>query len=94
MELLETKFLTTDENLAAFASPKIFEFLETEGYTYAIRLKADAVLQESIAHLLFCPVGRPQNHVRYFHASFSYQAGSRDSKRRVVDNVDWHLGER
>ena len=37
---------------AAFASPDIYEFLEAEGYTYAIRLKANAVLQESIAHLL------------------------------------------
>ncbi len=78
---------------AAFASPDIYEFLEAEGYTYAIRLKANAVLQESIAHLLSRPVGRPPNYVRRFHASFSYQAGSWDRKRRVVAKVEWHPGE-
>ena len=78
---------------AAFASPDINEFLEAEGYTYAIRLKANAVLQESIGHLLTRPVGRPPNHVRRFHASFSYHAGSWDRKRRVVAKVEWHPGE-
>ncbi len=78
---------------AAFASPDIYEFLEAESYTYAIRLKANAVLQESIAHLLSRPVGRPPNHVRRFHASFSYRAGSWDRERRVVAKVEWHPGE-
>ena len=78
---------------AAFASPDLYEFLETEGYKYAIRLKANAVLQENIAHLLSRPVGRPPNHVRRFHASFSYQAGSWDRKRRVVAKVEWHPGD-
>ena len=31
---------------AAFASPDIYEYLEAEGYTYVIRLKANAVLHE------------------------------------------------
>ena len=78
---------------AAFASPDIYEFLEAEGYTYAIRLKANKVLQESIGHLLTRPVGRPPNHVRRFHASFNYQAGSWGRKRRVVAKVEWHPGE-
>jgi len=78
---------------AAFASPDIYEFLEAEGYTYAIRLKANAVLQECISHLLTRPVGRPPNHVRRTYASFSYQAGSWDRKRRVVAKVEWHPGE-
>ena len=78
---------------AAFAAPDLYEFLEAEGYKYAIRLKANAVLQESIAHLLTRPVGRPPNHVRRFHARFSYQAGSWDRKRRVVAKVEWHPGE-
>jgi len=34
---------------AAFAAPDFYAFLEAEGYKYAIRLKANAVLQESIA---------------------------------------------
>ena len=78
---------------AAFASPDIYKFLEAESYTYAIRLKANAVLRESIAHLLSRPAGRPLNQVRRFHASFSYRAGSWDRERRVVAKVEWHPGE-
>jgi hypothetical protein len=33
---------------AAFAMPETYAFLEAEGYKYAIRLPANAVLQESI----------------------------------------------
>ena len=78
---------------AAFALPELYEFLEAEGYKYTIRLKANAVLQGHIAHLLKRPVGRPPNHVQRFHASFSYQAGSWNKKRRVVAKVEWHPGE-
>jgi hypothetical protein len=75
---------------AAFASPEIYEYLEAEGFLYAIRLSTNQVLQESIVHLLTRPVGRPPNHVRRYYASFSYQAGSWDRKRRVVAKVEWH----
>jgi hypothetical protein len=75
---------------AAFASPKIYEYLEAEGFLYAIRLPKNQVLLENIAHLLTRPVGRPPNHVRRTYASFSYQAGSWDKKRRVVAKVEWH----
>ena len=78
---------------AAFASPDIYEYLEAEGFLYAIRLPANTVLQESIAHLLTRPVGRPPNHVRRYYANFSYQAGSWNKKRRVVAKVEWHPGE-
>jgi hypothetical protein len=78
---------------AAFATPDIYEFLEAEGYKYAIRLPANAVLQESIAWLLTRPIGRPPQEVRRYHASFSYQAGSWDKSRRVVAKVEWHPGE-
>ena len=78
---------------AAFASPDIYEFLEAEGFLYAIRLPTNPILQKSIAHLLTRPVGRPPNHVRRYYASFSYQAGSWDRKRRVVAKVEWHPGE-
>ena len=78
---------------AAFALPDLYEFLETEGYGYAIRLKANAVLQGRIGHLLKRPVGRPPNHVQRFYASFLYQAGSWTKKRRVVAKVEWHPGE-
>jgi hypothetical protein len=78
---------------AAFASPEIYNYLEAEGFLYAIRLPKNRILQESIAHLLTRPVGRPPNHVLRFYASFSYQAGSWDRKRRVVAKVEWHPGE-
>ena len=81
------------EGDAAFASPDIYEFLEAEGFLYAIRLPKNQVLQDSIGHLLTRPVGRPPNHVRRYYASFSYQAGSWDKKRRVVAKVEWHPGE-
>ena len=78
---------------AAFASPEVYEFLESEGFKYAIRLPANQVLQERISYLLKRPVGRPPNHVQRFHASFSYQAKSWSKSRRVVAKVEWHPGE-
>ena len=69
---------------AAFAAPEVYEFLEAEGFLYAIRLPNNPVLQASISHLLKRPVGRPPNQVRRYYASFSYQAGSWSTKRRVV----------
>lgn len=78
---------------AAFALPDIYEYLEAEGILYAIRIKANKVLQEHIAHLLRRPVGRPPKYVQRFHASFNYRAGSWDRKRRVVAKVEWHPGE-
>jgi hypothetical protein len=75
---------------AAFASPEVYDYLEAEGFLYAIRLPKNQVLQESISHLLTRPVGRPPNHVRRYYASVSYRAGSWDKKRRVVAKVEWH----
>ena len=43
----------------AFASPELHEYLEAEGFLYAIRLPKNQILQESIGHLLPRPVGRP-----------------------------------
>jgi hypothetical protein len=40
---------------AAFALPEVYSFLEAEGFGYAIRLPANAVLQHSISHLLKRP---------------------------------------
>jgi hypothetical protein len=78
---------------AAFASPEMYEYLEAEGFLYAIRLSTNKVLQESIAYLLTRPAGRPAKYVRRYYASFSYQAGSWNRKRRVVAKVEWHPGE-
>jgi len=77
----------------AFANPEIYEFLEAEGYGYAIRLPANRVVQDKIGYLLKRPVGRPPHEVRRYHASFSYQAQSWEKPRRAVAKVEWHPGE-
>ncbi len=78
---------------AAFANPEVYEFLEAEHFKYAIRLPANNVLQERIAHLLKRPVGRPPIEVRRYYANFSYRAQSWKTPRRVVAKVEWHPGE-
>src|ERR671913_399807 len=78
---------------AAFAKPELHELLEAEGMGYAIRLSANAVLQERIGHLLTRPVGRPPRKPQVFHASFSCQAQSWTKPRRVVAKAEWHQGE-
>src|SRR5712691_3393293 len=78
---------------AAFANPEIYEFLEAEGYSYAIRLPTNRVVQEKIGYLLSRPVGRPPLEVRRYYASFTYQAQSWNKPRRVVAKVEWHPGQ-
>jgi len=78
---------------AAFANPEIYEFLEAEGYGYAIRLPTNSVLQGKIGHLLKRPVGRPPQKIRRYYASFSYRAQSWNKSRHVVAKVEWHPGE-
>jgi Transposase DDE domain group 1 len=78
---------------AAFANPEVYEFLEAEGASYAIRLPANQVLQDKIGYLLKRPVGRPPHEVRRFFASFRYQAQSWSKPRHVVAKVEWHPGE-
>jgi hypothetical protein len=78
---------------AAFADPALYGELEKAGYRYAIRLKANAVLEREIEHLLKRPVGRPSRKPKVFYYSFQYQAKSWDRSRRVVAKVEWHQGE-
>jgi len=78
---------------AAFANPEIYEFLETEGMGYTIRLPANRVLQDRIGYLLKRPVGRPPHELRRYYASFRYQAQSWKKPRRVVAKVEWHPSE-
>ncbi len=78
---------------AAFADPRLMSLLEAEGYLYAIRIKANRVLQDKIAHLLTRPVGRPSHKPRRFYHRFEYRAKSWDHARRVVAKVEWYAGE-
>jgi hypothetical protein len=75
---------------AAFANPEMYEFLETEGAGYTIRLPAKSILQNRIAYLLKRPVGRPPHEVRRHYASFTHQAQSWSKPRRVVAKVVSH----
>ncbi len=78
---------------AAFGNPKMHEYLEAEGVGYAIRLRANRVLQDRIGHLLKRPVGRPPHDVRRYFASFAYRAQSWNRSRHVVAKVEWHPDE-
>ncbi len=78
---------------AAFANPALYRLLEKEGYRYAIRLKANAVLEREIEPLLTRPVGRPSHKPKVFYHSFQYQAKSWQRSRRVVAKIEWHAGE-
>ena len=72
----------------------LYEFLEAEGYEYAIRLPANDALLREIEPLLTRPVGRPPNeaHGPVYGLSVS---GARVgiNARRVVAKVEWHRGE-
>jgi len=78
---------------AAIANPELYEYLEAEGFEYAIRLPANDALQRDIEPLLTRPVGRPSNAPVVWYAGFLYQAKSWDRARRVVAKVEWHQGE-
>ena len=78
---------------AAFANPELYEYLEAEGFEYAIRLPANDALQRDIEPLLTRPVGRPSNTPVVWYAGFLYQAKSWNRARRVVAKVEWHNGE-
>jgi hypothetical protein len=71
----------------------MYEYLESEGIEYAIRLPANQILQNEIAHLLRRPVGRPPHYVQRLYSTFRYQARSWSIARRVVAKVEWHPGE-
>lgn len=79
---------------AAYAIPPIYMRLEEARFFYAIRLPANAVLREKIAHRLTRPVGRPSlTKVKRFFEDFEYQAASWDKPRRVIAKIEWHPGE-
>ncbi len=78
---------------AAFASPDLYEYLEEKGILYAIRIKANARLEEHIEHLMARPVGRPSLKPKVLYHDFSYRAGSWNRPRRIIAKIEWHQGE-
>jgi len=71
----------------------LYEYLEAEGYQYAIRLPANDKLHEKINYLLTRPVGRPPKKPVVSFACFEYRAASWTKSRRVVVKVEWYRGE-
>ncbi len=65
----------------------------TTARTRAIRLPSNQILQDKIGYLLKRPVSCPPIEVRRYYASFSYQARSWKTARRLVAKVEWHPGE-
>ncbi len=75
-------------------SPRSICGWKKPGFFHAIRLPANAVLREKIAHRLTRPVGRPSlTKVKRFFEDFEYQAASWDKPRRVIAKIEWHPGE-
>ena len=60
----------------AFADPKIYRYLETERYFYAIRLKGNQILRKRIDQMMTRPVGRPPKKSVVLYHSFRYQTTS------------------
>ena len=78
---------------AAFASPEIYEYLEAEGLLYVIRLKANAILQRNIAHLLTRPGRSPARPCSPFPTPASAIRPDRGTRSAFVAKVEWHPGE-
>ena len=97
LEPIVKRYHTTRKRLfrgdVGFAKPEIYEYLEQQGYRYAIRLPANYILHGEIAFLLKRPVGRPPKKPVIYFTSFEYQAATWDKPRRVVGKVEWHRGE-
>ncbi len=74
---------------AAFANPEIYEFLEAEGYGYAIRLPTNPVLQGKIGYLLSRPVGRPPLEVRRYYASWSSGTPASCARASASSSPTW-----
>ena len=78
---------------AGFARPEIYEYLEDQGYEYAIRLPANQVLWREIDPLLTEHEIPKPGHPVVVYQDFRYQAETWDTPRRVVAKIEWHAGE-
>jgi hypothetical protein len=78
---------------AAFAKPEIYEALETRGVQYAVRMPTNKNLELAIEDVLFRLPGRPSREPLVLSKSFTYQAESWTTPRRIVAKVEHHVGE-
>ena len=77
----------------AFACPEVYQYLEQEGFGYAIRLPENPVLQRQLEPLVTRPAdwGQGQTIVQYY--DLHYQAASWQRPRRVIAKVRWHRAQ-
>ena len=78
---------------AAFARPEVYEYLEGEGISYAIRLPSNEVLGKQIEHLMEHSVEWPSRGPVVCYHDFTHQAQSWDRFRKEVAEVEWNQGE-
>jgi len=81
---------------SGFASPDLYKQCETNGTSYAIRLKENSVLREFASHLDAELTDMTKgNMVDYAVVSgeFTYQAGSWEYPRRVVCKIEKHSNQ-
>jgi Transposase DDE domain group 1 len=78
---------------AAFANPDLYQYLEKEGFCYAIRLPANEVLNKQIETLIEKPLFWISEGPLIRYADFTYQAKSWTKARRVIAKIEWHQGE-
>jgi hypothetical protein len=77
----------------AFTKSEVYEYLESNGFLYAIRLPANEILQKEIQHLWARPVGCPPKKPIVQTYDFMYLAAIWNKPRRVVARVEWQQGE-
>ena len=84
------KYLRAD---GAFACPEVYQYLEQEGFQYAMRLAENPVLQRQLEPLVTRPAdwGPGQTVVQYY--DLHYQAASWQRPRRVIAKVRWHRAQ-
>ena len=76
---------------SGFATPELYTQAESNGCSYAIRLKNNCLLQEKAFHLEEEVTAKAIVHPERFvalYGEFSYQAGSWDYARRVICKIE------
>ena len=74
-----------------FAKPEVYEYLEPEGYLYAIRLPANEVLQREIEPLLGRPVGRSPMALSGHPRTDSAAQAARTGAGGMTAGCCWHF---
>jgi hypothetical protein len=71
---------------SGFATPEIYEYLESKGIPYYVKLKSNPVLKKKAAGLAGVQNQTPGKNV---WLEFPYEAKSWGKERRVACSIDW-----